>query len=432
VYRRDASGAVAKVAQVTFAADASGGFKARFIGNTGGADYYVSTVAGLGSPTLAPPAEDIDITSATASYLVIAHPDFMGPDDQGIDPLADLLLERQANGLSVLIVDVEQVYAQFGYGIVDPQPIRDYIAYAYRNMGTQMVLLVGADTLDYHHNYDWYLGGNGLPVYDAVSFIPSLYAYTGPFVNHAPVDPLYADVDQDNIPDLAIGRFPVRTSAELRQVVDKTLAWEQRDYPFKSLFIADNFDANNNYDFKADSEDMLGRLPGAWQSGVTRAYLDNASVSTTRTLIRNTINAGVALTSFVGHSDTNIWTFDNLFSGANARALTNYLRPTVVTQWGCWNTFYVSPVENTMGHEFLLNGSQGAAAVLGASTLTEAVHERNLAKELYDRLFQPGVPLGQAVQNAKQAYVEAFGADPDVILGWTLLGDPGLVVEAGN
>ena len=78
-----------------------------------------------------------------------------------------------------------------------------------------------------------------------------------------------------------------------------------------------------------------------------------------------------------------------------------------------------------MAHEFLLNGEQGAAAVLGASTLTEAEHEQALAKLLYDRLLQ----LGQAVLGAKTEYAATNPDHADVILGWTLLGDPGLVLE---
>jgi hypothetical protein len=136
----------------------------------------------------------------------------------------------------------------------------------------------------------------------------------------------------------------------------------------------------------------------------------------------------VALTSYVGHSGPTEWTFDGLFNSADAAGLTNMLEPTIVTQWGCWNTYYVEPLENTLAHEFLLNGEQGAAAVLGASTLTEAQHERELAKKLYEQLFQPGITLGEAVLQAKKNYVASAPADADVILGWTLLGDPALVL----
>ena len=75
--------------------------------------------------------------------------------------------------------------------------------------------------------------------------------------------------------------------------------------------------------------------------------------------------------------------------------------PTVVTQWGCWNTYYSTP-NGSMANEFLRNPNGGAVAVLGAIALTEAVHEKALALEVYDRLFEPGMSIGEAVLQAKQ------------------------------
>jgi hypothetical protein len=429
VYRKNASGGVDFVKSAVAVTQQDGDFTARFPGNKDvSLEYFVATTDALISPVLSPDVEDADITSGTAQYLVIAHPDFIGPDETETDSLADLALARQANGFSVRITDVEQVYAQFGHGNFDPQAIRDYIKYASANMGTTMVLLVGGDTLD----YNGYLGAG------AVSFIPSLYAPTGPFVRFAPVDPLFADVNLDNIPDLALGRFPVRNSNELRNIVAKTHAWEFRDesfgdtadaYTYESLFVADKHDLNYGYNFKMDAEGMIERLPQQWQSNANRAYVDDLGVDDTRSMIIDKLNEGVALTSFVGHSSASEWTIDGLFLASDAIAMSNVLRPTIVTQWGCWNTYFVEPKENTLAHEFLLNGEQGAAAVLGASTLTEAEHEQELAKLLYERLLQPGITLGQAIKEAKDAYAASKPGHADVILGWTLLGDPGLVLE---
>jgi hypothetical protein len=119
-----------------------------------------------------------------------------------------------------------------------------------------------------------------------------------------------------------------------------------------------------------------------------------------------------------------------LFSGADAAGLTNPSRPTVVTQWGCWNTYYVSPSEDALGHQLMLNGDRGAVAVLGASTLTKAAAERELAFAVYRRRFQPGMTIGRAIFAAKRAYATRHPQHLDVILGWTQLGDPALVIEA--
>jgi hypothetical protein len=141
------------------------------------------------------------------------------------------------------------------------------------------------------------------------------------------------------------------------------------------------------------------------------------------------MNEGVALTSFVGHSAGDRWTFDGLFLSADARALENYGRPTVVAQWGCWNTYHVDPRANTLGHSFLLSGDQGAAAVLGAATLTDARHEGLLGYYAMGRLATPGMTIGQAIQDAKAQLAERRPGYLDVLLGWTLLGDPALVIE---
>ena len=45
-------------------------------------------------------------------------------------------------------------------------------------------------------------------------------------------------------------------------------------------------------------------------------------------------------------------------------------------QWGCWNTYYVDPVNAYLVQSFLFSGDRGAAAVLGASTLTDSSSEQ--------------------------------------------------------
>ncbi len=78
----------------------------------------------------------------------------------------------------------------------------------------------------------------------------------------------------------------------------------------------------------------------------------------------------------------------------------------MVSQWGCWNTYYVAPTADTLGHEFMLSGNRGAAAVLGASTLTEAPAEAEMGKALFNYLPQQGMTLGEAILRAKRDVAE--------------------------
>ena len=67
--------------------------------------------------------------------------------------------------------------------------------------------------------------------------------------------------------------------------------------------------------------------------------------------------------------------------------------------------------------------------MLGAATLTQASSERKLGRLLFARLGQPGTTLGGALLEAKRELAETEPDLVDVILGWTLLGDPTLRFE---
>jgi hypothetical protein len=343
-----------------------------------------------------------------AQYLIIAHPDFI----TGIQPLVQA---RQAQGLTVSVVDVDDLYARYTYGIFDPQAIKQYIAYAAQNLGTRYVLLVGGDTYDYRN----YLGRN------SISFIPSLYIRTGDYANFVPVDPLYADINSDNVPDLTIGRFPVRTTAELSMMVGKTLAYAGKSYGRTAVFASDLNDGIVSY--KDVSNGLAASLPSNWT--VQNIHLDDLSVASARTQLLAAMNGGTALVTFTGHSGPTSWTFSNLFNTSDAAALTNAGKPFVVVQWGCWNTYYVDPVNNFLVQKLLFSGDRGSAAVMGASTLTDSGSEELLGELLTPRLVIPGMPIGQALQDAKSELAQTHPGLLDVLLGWSLMGDPALVIE---
>ena len=317
---------------------------------------------------------------------------------------------------SAKVVDVEAIYAQFGHHIFDPTSIQDYIRHAVSNMGTEYVVLVGGDIYDYR-NFE-----ND----DATSFIPSIYAAAGNSITFAPVDAKYVDLDDDNVPDLPIGRLPVRTTSQLAALLSKRDAFLNRDYAGTALLVADKYDAVQQYDFKNDAnsieEDYLDGFV------VEKAYVDDLGVRSAREALTNEINQGTTLTAFFGHSSTNQWSFGGLLTGNDAARLSNVGKPTVVTQWGCWNAYYVSPNEDSMGHRFMMEGEQGAVAVMGASTLTNANSERQLARLVFARLAN-GERLGDAVTNAKQEYAQDNPNDLDVLLGWTILVLPDLLVN---
>jgi hypothetical protein len=108
--------------------------------------------------------------------------------------------------------------------------------------------------------------------------------------------------------------------------------------------------------------------------------------------------------------------------------LDNAHRPAVVTQFGCWNTFYVSPEEDSLAQRFLLEGDHGAVVVMGTTSLSRARTERVFGDLLYRNLSR-GMRIGDAVQSARRSLAEVDPEAYDVLLGWTVLGPADLTVE---
>lgn len=382
--------------------DGAGGFSAQLPGSARREHTYVVwNTEQLLTPEIAPLPEAVPIDRGPAEYLVISHPDF-------IDHLGPLVAARSADGLSVKVVDVEQIYLQYGGGVFSPNAIRAYIRHMSRQGGTRYVLLVGGDSYDYLDNL-----GLG-----SISFIPTFYEATHSVVHFAPSDAALADAAGDGRPDVAIGRFPVRTPEELELMIGKTLAYAPGG---KALFAADAKDGAISF---AEISDKLSHaLDGM---SIEPVYVDDLGLDASRAKLLAALDSGVGLTHYFGHSAPSAWTFSGLLGTADAEALQNHGRPTVALQWGCWSGYHSVPRSNTLSHALLLSGTQGAAAVLGASGLTEVASDQALAEAVYRRLAVPGTRLGDALQGAKEELSSSYR---DVQLGMTLLGDPALVVN---
>ena len=172
---------------------------------------------------------------------------------------------------------------------------------------------------------------------------------------------------------------------------------------------------------------MIELLPQNWS--VERAYINQLELNGAQSKLVNNIEAGVTLTNFFGHSGLSSWSFEHLFDTSDIMALNNANKSTVVNQFGCWNTYYVMPEIYTMADFFMQLDNKGAVAVMGASTLTESFHESILGNLLIPRLTQSNTNIGQAILQAKQSLASVHPDYLDVILGWTLLGDPMLEIN---
>ncbi len=340
--------------------------------------------------------------AAPASYLIISHPSFIGG-------LTVFVAAKQAQGFAVKVVDVEAIYRYYNAGVVDPVAIEMTIRQAKQN-GVTHVLLVGGDSYDYHN----VLGIN------SISFLPTPYRRTDSIIAYAPADSDYADVDQDGKPDLALGRWPVRTHAELESVIAKTLSYQERR---KAVMVNDR--SLNGLQFNQAAAPLQSMLGPNWLSvavDLDQYHAGQAPIA--RSDVVNRLQQGASLLSYYGHSAPSSWSREGLLTAnmVNGGLFDAVPHSFATVQLGCWATYFVEPTSNTVAHAMLLNTS-GAAAVLGASALTQTSSDQNLAAQLLPQLGQ--YDLGVALQSSLRALSEE-PANRDITIGGTLLGDPSL------
>lgn len=383
----------------------------------GGAPAWVASESALrvpeiaaGLPAPAPPAD--------AEYLIVVHPVFAGG-------IGDLVALQQGRGLSVEVVSVDSIWARGSDHAPDPAALRDFIADSAAGGRLRHVLLVGGDSYD---PYD-HLG------LGSVSFIPTAYARFDELVSWVPSDALLADGDGDAIPDVAIGRLPARTPDELAAMIDKLWAWEQRrPVPFTPRAVLAAGRSDRNRDLAEVNDAFAARLsssapPSVIGSGpIGLAAVDDVGQPEARRRVLQAFDAGIPLISFVGHSSYGLWDFNPLLRWQDVAAMRNVGSPSLVTQWGCWNSYFVSPEVETLSDHLLVTPEVGAAGTIGSTTLTSASVHRVFGDRFFRTLAGGAETVGKALLTT-QRELAAEGRPEEAVLGMILLGDPAMPLQ---
>lgn len=374
----------------------------RFAGLRGVTRYIVGSAnAAKANRSLRTAAEDANLFAGAANLLILAHAQFI----DAAQPLAEA---RRAEGISVDIVDVAQVYRQFGLGSPDPAALRDYLGRAITERETRMVLLFGGDSYDYHNNL-------GL---QTISHVPSSYVAYDNISRYVPSDADIADLDRDGMPDLAIGRLPARTDAEAAAMVAKILAHDQHPGFGKAIMLADRGG------FTARAQSLVELIPSA--VAVQALQLDASNTAAIlRTQLLASLAQGVDVVNYHGHSAPTRWSFENILSTANVGQI-QASSPFIANQLGCWNNYSVDPRSDSLARAMM--GAPGAAAAtLGPTGLADEFAEEGFARHLLPLLHRQGGRLGDAILAAKLAFQASAGVPAkDILLGFNLLGDPSM------
>jgi hypothetical protein len=365
--------------------------------------------------------------------------------------LAPLVARRRAQGHTVAVVDVQAIYDAWSFGQVTPTAIRDFLRYAVAtwHRAPTAVTLVGDGTSDPLN----YTGRNN------TTFIPPYLAMVDPWIGETACETCYAQLDGDNplfdaLPDLLLGRLPVKSATELQALVAKIIGYETApggmDWRSRVAYVADNYrDAGGNIDGAGDFAVFADQSAALQPPGVEiqRLYYDpspshfgvpwrepDAMNAHARTL--DLLNDGAGLVNYVGHSHQWQWavtdpasTPSDLLGLYDADTLTNGEHLPILLEMTCLTSAFQTPAYSgtTIDERLLLRLNGGAVAVWGPTGLGVAHGHDALQRGFYTALWA-APPMTTSVGALTIAGdLELFthgGCCQDAIRTFALLGDP--------
>lgn len=297
---------------------------------------------------------------AQTDWILITHPDFVA----AAQPLA---AHRQAQGLTTRIVNVDDIYNDFGVGVADPDAIREFLKFAYQSWNApapSYVFIVGDGTYD-PLNYS----GVGAP-----TWVPPIFRDVDIYLGDVPADNAYVnaldigDAPTDSAPDMHIGRLTPNSAAEVSALVQKIITYDNdpsgfNDWRRTMLLTTDNADAAGI--FSQISERIFGANGGQVLVPSTmkpiRAYYQwdpdgggplpqpypAGSAARIRDVIINTINKGALIVQYIGHGSPDQWAGEGLLTlrTSGGRDDLAMLLPTnrypFGLPWTCWEGYFV-------------------------------------------------------------------------------------------
>ena len=340
-----------------------------------------------------------NLRGGAADFIIVTRREFA----DSLTPLATL---RRSQGLSVALVDVEDIYDEFSFGQKTPFAVRDFLAYAKSSWKKKprFVLLAGDASYDPKNHLGF--GDSDL--------VPTKLVDTG-FMETSSDDWL-CDFNNDGIADIATGRLSARTADELSAMVSKIVSYEHSGFGEETLLVAD---ANDGFDFEQASAELRSLTPTSLRiTQVNRGRLDPEMA---RSSLFEALYRRQFLVNYAGHGSVNQWR-GNLLTNDDAVALRNE-HLTMFVMMTCLNGYFQDPALDSLGESLMKAEQGGAIAVWASSGMTMPADQALLNQELYRLLFNrgPAFTIGEAVLRAK-----ASVSDSDIRRTWILLGDPAM------
>ena len=364
-----------------------------------------------------------------AEFIIITYHDFV-PDAKR------LALYRENQNLKTIVVDVDTVYDEFGFGMPDPVALRDFLKYAYNNWAIKpgYVLLFG----DASYDYRGILGNDNswVPTFEVNRILSDSQ------IENYNSDDFFGLFGNDQTVSLAIGRIAVRNEANAKFIVDRIIQYETNSSTdtWKNLITIVSDD--NNVEGQVDgatnepfAESLaVNDVPPSFEIRkiYTGDYPTTISASgrlhpEARQDIINQVNNGTLMLNYTGHGNPTVWAHESILTQQDVNTqFFNADKLTCVVAATCdWERFDAAG-EQSSAEDMMMNPEGGAIAVFGSTRPVYDFSNSQTNETLYDYLLPQTIyasvmRLGDATMLTKNALETG---DLTNLRKYHLLGDP--------
>jgi hypothetical protein len=361
-------------------------------------------------------------------------------------------VHRSHDRLTVAVITPEQVYNEFSSGGQEATAIRRFMKMFYDrktsdNDAPKHLLLFGDGRFDnrkltkvWENSSD-----NYIVTYQSVESIgETSYVsddYFGFLLDNEGANPINTSLC------LGIGRFPITTTTQAKDVVDKVISYIENSNcgPWKNklCFVADDGNSGDTHSIRHMTEANIltqymeefhpAYIPGKLffdafkksNSGGKPTYPD------IRTNIQKALKEGVLIINYTGHGDADSWAEEKVMTQADINSATYPNLPLWITASCDFAPFDAMAV--SAGEDVLLNRRSGGIALY--TTARVAYSDANLQinklflSNLFDKKDGRHQTLGDAMKNSKNAIKSMNNYTiSQRIMSFILLGDPALTL----
>jgi len=372
---------------------------------------------------------DLRNISNGADYIIITHPKFSSIANQLAEFRQNNFPDENITNPRIKVVDIQQIYDEFSFGLLDPFALKSFVKYAFENWTSPVspaptyIVLVGDMSYDYRQ-----LLSDSRP-----NFIPSLPYFARDYGQAASDNNIVSiSGPNDYVPDLAIGRISIETVEEgniiLQKIInypaDNSKAWKHNVLLLASglsyldqlqlRFNEKTFDLKNNY-----------VSPNGYRSSIVLNFPDTTKPEQEQyrgggPKIREEINKGAALVNYYGHGGGYQW--DLTFLDDDIYALENGSKLPMVLSVTCYTAHFDN--QNVFGEQFNKVEGKGSIGFLGSSGLTYWSSGVSMNNLIFSNIFnQKNFIIGKVVLIAKNQ-LSPVGLNELQIALLTYLGDP--------